>query len=87
MPIRSSEGGFQRGPRRDSVRAGGLVLCNAADPPTYRYAPRDESLARTMDALAACYSENLFGITNLIHDATQKNAVRFAEAFKLRKDT
>jgi hypothetical protein len=53
----------------------------------YRYAPRDERLAAAWDRLAEAYSANLIGVTNLIHDATQKSAQRFADAFKLRKDT
>lgn len=53
----------------------------------YRYAPRDERLAAAWDRLAEAYSANLIGVTHLIHDATQKNAKRFADAFKLRKDS
>lgn len=52
----------------------------------YCYDPRDEARGRVMDDLAACYATDLIGITNLIHDATQKSAQRFADAFKLRKD-
>ncbi|MEJ7688483.1 MAG: hypothetical protein WKG52_16710 [Variovorax sp.] len=37
--------------------------------------------------MAQAYASNLIGITNLIHDATHKNAHRFADAFKLRKDS
>ena len=70
----------------EALCAGGLASRDAGDTPGYRYAPRDASLSQMMDALAACYRENLFGVTALIHDAIQKNAVRFADAFKLRKD-
>lgn len=67
--------------------AAGLVEC--ADPAAgpFRYAPRDAALAASMTSLAALYAENLVGVTTLIHDATQKSARRFADAFKLRKDT
>lgn len=53
----------------------------------YRYAPRDTDLAHALTELFACYQANLVGITNLVHDATQRSAERFANAFKLRKDT
>jgi DNA-binding IscR family transcriptional regulator len=52
----------------------------------YRYRPRDAALADIVDRLAALYAADLVGVTNLIHDATQKSAQRFADAFKLRKD-
>lgn len=52
----------------------------------YRYAPADDKLALAIERLARAYAADLVGITNLIHDATQKNAQRFADAFKLRKD-
>ncbi len=51
----------------------------------YRYAP-EPGLARLIDELAATYAVNLIDVTNLIHDATQKNAYLFADAFKVRKD-
>lgn len=69
-----------------ALQAGGVVRMVEAASPSYRYSPRDEALARSMDALSVCYRENLFGVTTLIHDAIQKNAVRFADAFKIRKD-
>ncbi len=67
----------------------GMAECTISgnEPPRYRYGPRTEALAQSMDTMAACYATNLLGVTNLIHDATQKNAQRFADAFKLRKDT
>lgn len=52
----------------------------------YRYAPRDDALVASLDALARAYAGDLIAVTNLIHDATQKSAHRFADAFKLRKD-
>jgi hypothetical protein len=53
----------------------------------YVYAPRDNALQDAVDGLAQVYARNLVGVTTLIHDATQKSAQRFADAFKLRKDT
>lgn len=50
----------------------------------YRYAPRDAALAQALDRLAEIYAIHLIAVTHLIHDATQKSAQRFADAFKLR---
>ncbi len=52
----------------------------------YRYTPRDAELSGALDELFACYRANLVGITNLVHDATQRSAERFANAFRLRKE-
>lgn len=76
---------------QDSAAAGLLasllkngILAQSGD--RFSYAPRDASLALAMDALAKAYFSDLIGVTRLIHDATQKSATRFADAFKLRKD-
>jgi hypothetical protein len=72
----------------EALGAAGIAQCTVHEEPRrYRYAARTETLARSMDALAACYAANLVGVTALIHDATQQNAQRFADAFKLRKDS
>jgi hypothetical protein len=67
------------------------ALCEAglvrAEGDAFRYEPRDETLRATVDRLAAVYAADLVGVTTLIHDATQKSAQRFADAFKLRKDS
>jgi hypothetical protein len=39
-----------------------------------------------LDRLAALYSSDTVGITQLVHDATQRSAHRFASAFNIRKD-
>jgi hypothetical protein len=62
------------------------VAGERGDAPAFRYAPADEALAKAVDRLAQAYAHDLIGVTNLIHDATQKSARRFADAFKLRKD-
>lgn len=67
----------------DALAEAGLVQ---REPGRFRYGPRDEALAASLDRLAACYAADLVGVSNLIHDATQKSARRFAAAFKLRKD-
>lgn len=72
-------------PLLEALHEGGLLRREAGT--SYVYAPRDDVLRDTVDRLARVYVRDLVGITTLIHDATQKNAQRFADAFKLRKDT
>lgn len=66
--------------------AAGILQCTELPEPRYRYSPKDAALGEAMDALARAYAENLVGITTLIHDATQRSAQRFSDAFRLRKD-
>ena len=65
-------------------------LCDSgllsSDGALYRYEPGNPTLDALMAALAKAYAEDLVGVTKLIHDATQRSAQRFADAFKLRKD-
>lgn len=65
------------------LRQAGIV---AAEGGGYRYAPRDAELSAGLEELFDCYRSNLVGITNLVHDTTQRSAERFANAFKLRKE-
>lgn len=51
----------------------------------YRYAPSTEELPRLIDALAATYSANLLGVTELIHSRIDKRAMQFADAFRWTK--
>ncbi|MGN6528682.1 MAG: hypothetical protein ACTHL8_20005 [Burkholderiaceae bacterium] len=67
-----------------SLSAAGVL---AGDGDVFDYAPRDEALAAMLDRLAGAYSADLVGVTNLIHDKTHRNARRFADAFRLRKDS
>lgn len=66
------------------------ALCDAgivrADAQGCAYAPRDEALASMMDRVAAAYHADLVGVATLIHDATGRNARRFADAFRLKKE-
>jgi hypothetical protein len=60
------------------------VLARQGD--AFDYAPRDEALAAMLGRLAQAHTVNLIAVTNLIHDKTHRNAWRFADAFKIRKD-
>jgi len=42
--------------------------------------------AQRVDELAAAYSDNLLGVTKLIHSREDRRARQFADAFRLRKD-
>jgi DNA-binding IclR family transcriptional regulator len=72
--------------------AAGLLqaMCAAGiltvDSDRFKYAP-DAALAEALERLADVYGRNLIGVTELIHDATQRSAQRFAEAFRLRRRT
>lgn len=66
--------------------AGGILRCDDAAEPRYRFEPGQAALGPLLDELARTYAEDLVGVTRLIHDATQKNAQRFADAFKLRRE-
>jgi hypothetical protein len=71
---------------RALTAAGVLAQAGDAAATTFRYEPRDPALAANIDALAAAYAANLVEIARLVHDATHRNAHRFADAFKLRRD-
>lgn len=69
-----------------ALREVGLVEPDAAEGQRLRYRPRDAALAAMVDRLAEAYRVDLIGVTKLIHDRVQKNATRFADAFRLRKE-
>ena len=65
------------------------IRCLAAPSGTdsaYRYAPADDDMRQLLDRLVAAYRLEMIDMTHLIHDATQKNALLFAQAFKLKKE-
>jgi hypothetical protein len=52
-----------------------------------RYAPADQNVADTVDALAALYARHMIVIAELIHSNSDRKAQRFADAFRLRKES
>lgn len=56
------------------------------DRASHQFAPESDELAEVLDRVASCYSSNLIEMTDLIHAKTGRNARRFADAFRLRKD-
>jgi hypothetical protein len=53
---------------------------------TWRWQPAPEAAA-LVDELAAVYSENLMGVTELIHSRENRRAHQFADAFRLRRES
>lgn len=64
------------------VEAGFVV----PSPPCWSWGPSAEA-AQLVDELATHYSENLLGVTELIHSREDRRARQFADAFRLRRDT
>ena len=62
------------------------VLAVAADD-GYRYAPADAEVAATVDALASQYARQPVAIAALLHSSSDRKAQRFADAFRLRKES
>jgi hypothetical protein len=70
----------------DLWAAGMLDVSTEKTPALYRYQPASAELRQAIDRLAAVYARNIVDVANLIHSVTSKQAQRFADAFKLRKD-
>jgi hypothetical protein len=66
---------------------GGLVICELAvtDGAAYHYHPRDAELLDLVDRLAQTYADSLVPVTRLIHERDVA-ILKFADAFKIRKD-
>lgn len=75
--------------RLNDLENKGLLRSRAPDGPgsnVYQYSPRDQALARTVDALAKTYAERRASVINLIFSKPLAKIQTFADAFKLRKD-
>jgi hypothetical protein len=69
-----------------ALRDGGFLVPIEDSPGNYRYQTSHPALREIVDKLAQAYSEDLIGITNLVHSAGGKKVQQFADAFKLRRD-
>ncbi|TFW03251.1 hypothetical protein E4K72_12805 [Oxalobacteraceae bacterium OM1] len=69
----------------DELQHAGILATDA--PGAFRYAPRTPDLTDLIDRLATVYATNLIDVTHLVHARTAKKALRFADAFKWRKDS
>jgi hypothetical protein len=57
----------------------------ANEPDGWRWRPAPDAAAR-VDQLAIAYSDNLLGVTALIHSREDRRAHQFADAFRLRSE-
>lgn len=69
----------------EELHAAGFVGCDT--PGIYYYAPRSGDIRELIENVKVVYAKNLVGISNLIHAKTNRKALQFADAFKLRKDS
>jgi hypothetical protein len=67
----------------DDLEKAGIV--QAAGEEAHRFEPTPE-LAGVVELLATYYRTHLVEVTDLIHGKTSRQAQRFADAFKWRKD-
>lgn len=65
-----------------ALQGGGVARLDESN--ALEYSPTPE-LARVIEMLAQCYAQNLMGITELIHARTDRRALQFADAFRLKK--
>lgn len=68
------------------LEAAGIARPVDAERSRWHFAPADEALASAYAELDGLYRVQTVAVTQLIHDATQRSAQHFADAFKLRKD-
>jgi hypothetical protein len=61
-------------------------ICTRAEDGGFLYAPRSPELLRLIEDLAQTYSQDLVGVTDLIHARLDKRAQQFANAFRWKKD-
>lgn len=67
--------------------AGGVAQASSTAPALYHYRPGSPDMAALLDKLAAHYASNLVEVTRLIHSRADKQAQKFADAFRLRRDS
>lgn len=64
-------------------------IARSSDAPAahcYCYDPVDTALRERIDRLADLYARQLVDVTHLIHSSLERQALQFADAFRLRKD-
>lgn len=70
-----------------ALHAANVVRATSANPPQYVYEPSTDDLRAIIDRLADVYAAHLREVTNLIHSQVEKQAHRFADAFRLRQES
>lgn len=69
-----------------SLAEAGAVARTSSGGQAFRYAAQGTPFDVLLERLADLYRTDMIGITQLVHDATQRNAYRFAGAFSIRKE-
>jgi hypothetical protein len=67
-----------------AMQQGGVVT--RRENGSFVYSPADAALVQRIDALANTYSQDLVGVTDLIHARLDKRAQQFANAFRWKKE-
>ena len=67
-----------------AMQQGGVVT--RREDGSFVYSPADRALVQLIDALANTYSQDLVGVTDLIHARRDKRAQQFANAFRWKKE-
>lgn len=68
-----------------NLLAAGLARADADG--AVRYAPSSDDLASVIDKLAAHYTLDVVGVSDLIHSRGDRKAQQFADAFRWKKDS
>ena len=68
----------------NAMQQSGIAACTESG--GFLFSPKPPELAEVIDALAATYSHNLVGVTDLVHSRVEKRAQQFADAFRWKKD-
>lgn len=68
------------------LAGGGFIRHDRQRPGGLRFAPQSAQLAAMIDRLAVAYSQNLIGVSTLIHSKMNRKAQRFADAFVWKKE-
>lgn len=69
-----------------ALQAGNIIRMTTAQSRTYQYHPGSDELRTMIDRLADVYTAHLKEVTNLIHSRIDKQAQKFADAFRLRQE-
>lgn len=64
----------------------GFLTADGTTPGSFRYAPRNQEMARLLDQLAEVYAKYLVPVTDLVHKKSRRNIQGIAEAFKFKKE-
>lgn len=70
----------------DELAGVGLLERLPEAPLRFRYAPRSQEISAVVREVAAAYATHLVEITQFIHAKRDVKAVRFADAFRWRKE-